>query len=133
MPFRYSKQRELIYENLMNRNDHPTASQVYEDLKVNHPELSLGTVYRNLNFLVNEKRIRCIDLGNTTDHYDALTIPHHHFVCQRCKKIYNVFLDNKDDIANLKTSTNHLIKQINIVMSGICENCLKEMNFKEEN
>ena len=55
---RYSKQRELIYQNLKNRCDHPTAEKIYSDLKIDNPELSLGTVYRNLNFLVKVNKIR---------------------------------------------------------------------------
>ena len=49
---RYSKQRELIFNNLKHRYDHPTAEMIYQDLKVDYPHLSLGTVYRNLNQLV---------------------------------------------------------------------------------
>lgn len=52
---RYSKQRELIYENLKARCDHPTAEAIYSDLKKDNPGLSLGTVYRNLNFLADAK------------------------------------------------------------------------------
>ena len=44
---RYSKQRELIFNNLKHRYDHPTAEMIYQDLKVDYPHLSLGTVYRN--------------------------------------------------------------------------------------
>ena len=55
---RYSKQRELIYENLKARCDHPTAEAIYSDLKKDNPGLSLGTVYRNLNFWSNNRPFR---------------------------------------------------------------------------
>ena len=51
---RYSRQRELIYEALMHTDQHPTAEMIYQWLKPTNPNLSLGTVYRNLNLLVDE-------------------------------------------------------------------------------
>ena len=51
---RYSKQREAIFENLQSRYDHPTADMVYTDLKRDFPNISLGTVYRNLSLLAEE-------------------------------------------------------------------------------
>ena len=68
---RYSKQRELIFNNLKHRYDHPTAEMIYQDLKVDYPHLSLGTVYRNLNQLVETKQIKKLDLGDTMVHYDG--------------------------------------------------------------
>ena len=68
---RYSKQRVLIFNNLKHRYDHPTAEMIYQDLKVDYPHLSLGTVYRNLNQLVETKQIKKLDLGDTMVHYDG--------------------------------------------------------------
>lgn len=130
MSSRYSKQREMIYNNILNRDDHPTAQMVYEDLKTDHPELSLGTVYRNLNFLANEKRINRLDLGNSTDHFDAITRPHHHFICEKCNQIYDVFLNNDEEIYKLDYNIPHQIKKIKMIMTGVCENCL--VKEKEE-
>ena len=48
---RYSRQRELIYQCLLHTNQHPTAEMIYSWLKPENPNLSLGTVYRNLNLL----------------------------------------------------------------------------------
>lgn len=54
---RYSKQRELIYDAVMNTTEHPTAETIYIWLKPDNPALSLGTVYRNLNQLVEEGNV----------------------------------------------------------------------------
>lgn len=51
---RYSRQRELIYRALLASKAHPTADMVYQMLKPENPNLSLGTVYRNLNLLAEE-------------------------------------------------------------------------------
>ena len=92
---RYSKQRELIFNNLKHRYDHPTAEMIYQDLKVDYPHLSLGTVYRNLNQLVETKQIKKLDLGDTMVHYDGNIQPHMHFMCNCCQTIYD--LDNNDE------------------------------------
>ena len=63
---RYSYQREVIYNNVMSRKDHPTAEQIYEDVKKEIPNISLGTVYRNLNFLSDEGKILKVDLESGT-------------------------------------------------------------------
>ena len=87
---RYSKQRELIYQNLKARCDHPTAESIYSDLKVDNPGLSLGTVYRNLNFLVAANKIRKLDVGQSTVHFDADLSAHHHFICNRCQQVFDI-------------------------------------------
>lgn len=67
---RYSKQRELILSNLRNRRDHPTAEMIYQDLKADYPNLSLGTVYRNLNQLCQTRQINRLDIGDPMIRFD---------------------------------------------------------------
>lgn len=123
---RYSKQRELILNNLKERYDHPTAEMIYQDLKVVHPHLSLGTVYRNLSQLVDTKQIKKLDLGDTMVHYDGNIHPHMHFICTCCQTIYD--LDNNDESIKkqLESRYNHRIDIMDINMSGICEKCLSK-------
>ena len=87
---RYSKQRELIYENLKARCDHPTAEAIYSDLKKDNPGLSLGTVYRNLNFLADAKMIRKLDVGQTIVHFDGDISDHYHFICNECNQVFDI-------------------------------------------
>ena len=123
---RYSKQRELIFNNLKHRYDHPTAEMIYQDLKVDYHHLSLGTVYRNLNQLVETKQIKKLDLGDTMVHYDGNIQPHMHFMCNCCQTIY--YLDNNDKkiIKQFEKTYKHHIDVIDINMSGICEKCLEK-------
>ena len=124
---RYSKQRELILNNLKNRHDHPSAELVYNDLKKENPNLSLGTVYRNLNFLADAKMIRKLDIGEQFVHFDGDISDHQHFICQECNEVYDINVDISDIIKD-KVDTNHSISNVNVTMSGICENCLKKKN-----
>ena len=73
---KYSRQRESIREFLMTRHDHPTADMVYHHIRQIYPNISLGTVYRNLSLLVNLGSIRKISTGDGPDRFDAATAPH---------------------------------------------------------
>ena len=64
----YSKQREAILNELQNRCDHPTATQVYEGVKKVIPNISLGTVYRNLASLVESGEILSVAVGDGKEH-----------------------------------------------------------------
>ena len=95
---RYSKQREMIFEYLKNTTAHPTAETVYNDLKAQSPQLSLATVYRNLNLLVEMGKAVKLDTGENVDRFDANTDNHYHFVCTCCHKVSDIFDGILEDI-----------------------------------
>ena len=111
---RYSKQRELIYENLKARCDHPTAEIIYTELKKDNPSLSLGTVYRNLNFLADAKMIRKLDVGQTIVHFDADLSAHHHFICNECQQVYDIFYNDEIISNDAQRQTDHRIEKLQI-------------------
>lgn len=127
MKRRYSKQRELIKNNLINRSDHPDANVIYQELKSTNPELSLGTVYRNLNILVENGEILQLGLNKKFAHYDGNTLEHHHFICDSCQQIYDLDLDTSFfNELMAKSDTIHEIKSTEITFRGICRQCEKE-------
>lgn len=79
---KYSRQRESIKAFLYGRHDHPTADAVYTGIREEFPNISLGTVYRNLNLLVELGEINKVTCGDGKDHFDADTSPHYHFICR---------------------------------------------------
>lgn len=87
---RYSRQRELIYHALMESKEHPTAEMLYAWLKPSNPNLSLGTVYRNLNLLAEEGII--VRMPFSVERYDATTAPHPHFRCVKCGCVKDIEL-----------------------------------------
>lgn len=119
---RYSRQRELIYEALLHTKEHPTAEMVYQWLKPENPNLSLGTVYRNLNLLADEGQI--MRLAFPVERYDATTQPHCHFRCDQCGSVYDVEMayDIELDQRALECS-HHQIRGHELLFRGICENC----------
>ena len=123
---RYSKQRELILSNLQNRHDHPTAEMIYQDLKLEHPNLSLGTVYRNLNQLYQNKQINRLDLGDPMIRFDGNMKPHMHFICDQCGMIYDIDTSENSIKQQLQTMHHHQIKTIHIKMTGTCQQCFQK-------
>ena len=84
---KYSRQRESIKEFLMSRKDHPTADMVYENMKNIYPNISLGTVYRNLSLLADIGEIQKLASYGGADRFDARTDEHCHFMCTECGRV----------------------------------------------
>ena len=76
---KYSRQREAIKDYLSSVTTHPTADTVYLNVKQEFPNISLGTVYRNLNLLAEIDDAIKISTPNGGDRFDGRTMPHYHF------------------------------------------------------
>ena len=87
---RYSKKREAILHALRMTESHPTAEWLYQQLKPDHPDLSLGTVYRNLTLFRQQGLIRSVGVVDGHERFDANTDTHTHFVCQRCHSVIDI-------------------------------------------
>lgn len=88
---RYSKQRELITDILKCRKDHPTADMIYQSARMIEPNISLGTIYRNLKLLADEGEIITLETEDKKLHYDGDVSRHSHFICSDCGKIIDLF------------------------------------------
>lgn len=88
---RYSKQRELITEIIKGRKDHPTADMIYNSARELEPNISLGTVYRNLKLLADEGVIITLETEDKRLHYDGDISRHSHFICNKCGRIVDLF------------------------------------------
>lgn len=108
---KFSRQREAIMDYLRHTKDHPTADMVYTHVQMLYPNVSLGTVYRNLNLLVEEGEILRLPYGNDCDRFDANVMPHYHFVCNCCKQVLDLNT----------TSLEHINTLANVGFDGIVE------------
>lgn len=94
MSLKYSRQREAIKEFLFKRKDHPTADTVYMEVRKEFPNISLGTVYRNLTLLADMGEIARINVGDGVDHFDPDVSLHYHFICKACGCVQDLGLEN---------------------------------------
>ena len=120
----HSKQREAILDFLATRKDHPTADVVYTNVRKQLPNISLGTVYRNLTLLSDNGEILRLRVGDGTDHFDADISPHYHFICKNCGCVLDLEMDNIDKINEIAAKNfNGEIEGHCTYFYGLCSNC----------
>ena len=117
---RYSKQREALLRLLCSTKSHPDAEWLYIGLKKEYPNISLGTVYRNLRQLADAGEILEISDG-ATSHFDGDISPHYHMKCNTCRGIYDIHKDNVS--ISVKTEDGFLIDGISLMLNGVCRSC----------
>ncbi len=124
---KYSRQRESIKEYLYSTYDHPTADTVYLNVKQEYPNISLGTVYRNLNLLAELGEVIKITTPYGGDRFDGHTHPHYHFCCSKCGKVVDLDLEDMSYI-NKEASKNFdgIIESHSMMFYGTCGDCVKK-------
>lgn len=124
MALKYSRQREEIRSFLLTRKDHPTADVVYENVRKTYPNISLGTVYRNLQLLSDLGEIQKVNVGDGLDHFDADISTHHHFICSSCGSVIDLDMEDIDFLPKLaEKNFNGKISGCAVYFYGICYNC----------
>ena len=121
---RNSAVRNSIYEYLCGTKEHPSAEMIYNDLKGDNPNLSLGTVYRNLKQLEEIGKIIRVTNVNNHERYDANCEDHVHFVCERCGRVIDIMDADMEAVklaCNLTAGVK--IKRMQLVIEGTCEFC----------
>ena len=128
---KYSRQREMIKNCLINRHDHPTADTLYMTMREEFPNISLGTVYRNLNLLVDLGEIRKLSFGNGPDRFDADTHPHYHFVCRECGQVQDLSMETSRQLtADAQQYCSGQIDSHITYFYGVCDRCMKKTDEK---
>ncbi len=124
---RKTVQKRAVMEVLKAAKRHLTADEVYEVVRKRVPHISLGTVYRNLEMLVETGQATKVDLGEGKSRFDSRTDRHHHFRCTHCGRIYDVPFFHLDDVASeVMKEAAFKATDIQVILEGICERCLKK-------
>lgn len=135
MARRYSIQKQMVLDALQVL-DHPTARDVVAEIKKTYPHISLGTVYRNLNLLVEDGIVRRLIFPDSPERFDIQTYDHYHLRCINCGTIVNIDGAYCDDIdARIASKTGLVIESHAIFFSGLCLTCqqkIKEKNKRRE-
>lgn len=124
MAIKNSRQRQIIKDFLMTRKDHPTADTVYMNVRQQLPNISLGTVYRNLTLLADMGEIVRLRVGDGVDHFDADTSRHYHFICSKCGQVMDLKMDTLDNIIDIAgMNFNGEIQGHITYFYGVCGDC----------
>ena len=120
---RNTRQREEILDFLHSKREHYTAVQIYDAVRQKIPDISLGTVYRNLGKLVESGEIVTVGTEDKSLCYDGFLLPHDHFVCTECKKIFDLEFKRSEPKGII--SSGFEIQYGRTVYYGICPECKK--------
>ncbi len=121
---RKSKQKETILNFLKGTSSHPTASCIYEEVRKEIPNISLGTVYRNLGLLKQEDKILELDLAGSLSRFDGDTRSHYHFRCEQCGRVFDVD-ESVDTESNERVArkTGFKVSHHILEFRGLCQDC----------
>lgn len=122
---RLTIQKKAILDYLKKTNSHPDGEKIYKEVKKKIQTISKSTVYRILNQLREKGEIQEISLGKS--HFDGNVNFHYHFICEKCKKVFDIFEDKKE-IERIKRKIKvGEIKNIQILIYGKCQECSKKV------
>ena len=126
---KYSRQRAAILSFLRSRKDHPSAEFVYMNVKEQFPNISLGTVYRNLTFLVDNGMAMKVPCSDGSVHFDGNVNPHYHFQCSCCKSVIDLDMGDISYIdKEAARNFDGMIQGHSIYFCGLCRDCLQNQN-----
>ena len=128
MAKRNSFQRQLVLD-MLKMLDHPTAQDVYNEIREEYPRMSLGTVYRNLHQMAEDGEVRRLSFPDSPDRFDIHTKPHQHIRCIQCGCYYNIEESNLGDIdRSVERDTGFVVTAHQMLFDGICPACRDSQN-----
>jgi Fur family transcriptional regulator, peroxide stress response regulator len=124
---RMTRQLAAVYEALRADPTHPSADEIYQRVRQTLPQISLGTVYRNLQRLVEEGRIHLLLVGERIARYDSMLTEHDHFICLQCGKVVDVLLD-RDRQVNVAPllEQGFTVATHSLSVHGLCLHCAQK-------
>jgi len=128
---RSTRQLTTIYETLRDDPSHPSADEIFLRVRKTLPRISLGTVYRNLQRLVEEGKLRVLPSGGRSTRYDPVVTEHDHFICRQCGKIFDVLVtgDRQIDFTAL-VEQGFTIAAQSLSIHGCCRDCSLKIGDK---
>ena len=119
---RSTRQLEAVWDAVKGETSHPTADQIYETVRSVIPNISLGTVYRNLQKLVAEGRLQVLTLGRTR-RFDPMVKGHDHFICEKCGRVYDAFVNAKKIFSSYLPREGFTVTSHELSLYGTCREC----------
>jgi Fe2+ or Zn2+ uptake regulation protein len=121
---RMTNQRLEIISFLQSTREHPTAEKIYYEIRKKLPKISLGTIYRNLEILAEKNLVKKFNFGENKDRFDGDTSSHHHFYCNRCRRVIDLVLPDTYQLKERVENSEHvIIENFGIIFKGKCNIC----------
>lgn len=122
-----SAQRDCIVGFMRDNYSHPTAYEIYDGVKKQFPKISLGTVYRNLEYLTQNNIIKKIRKAGTVDRYDYVRERHNHAMCSECGKIFDFYFPLNRAAVQSAVGDGIIIADADFLVVGVCAECRKKL------
>jgi Fur family peroxide stress response transcriptional regulator len=122
---RNSRQKTAILACVQSAENHPTADWIFNQVREDIPNISLGTVYRNLNQLVSDGLIGAYQYGKTVC-YDGVTERHDHFRCLQCNTIIDIDVLGSDIVSQINHEQDFHVSKASLELVGTCKSCLNQ-------
>jgi len=130
MKRRDTKQREAILGVLRNTKAHPTADWIYEQVKKEIPNISKGTVYRNLQVLLEDGAITELNLSGTLSRFEVKQERHYHFRCEQCGHVFDVDEPVNDELdERVAKRTGFVVSHHQTEFRGLCKDCQRAIRI----
>jgi Fur family peroxide stress response transcriptional regulator len=122
---RNTKQLKIIWEAVKDETSHPTADQIFLKVRGKLSNISLGTVYRNLQKLVGDGKLQVLTLGRA-QHFDPLVAEHQHFICEQCDQVYDILLNSHDrQLLSRMPDARFTVTSHKLAFFGHCKRCAR--------
>ena len=124
-PKKNFRKRTAILSYLRQAYEHPSAEMVYNHLKAEIPDLSLGTVYRNLSMFKNQGEIISLGTVNGVERFDGNIEPHVHFICNGCDAVIDLPQIQAPEELNrqVNQATGGIVEMSHLTFTGYCKEC----------
>jgi Fur family peroxide stress response transcriptional regulator len=120
-------QRLAIYKALIESKNHPSAENIFNQIRASFPDIALDTIYRNLSTFSDVGIIHLVEGYVEAKRYDPNTKPHHHFRCTKCNRLLDLHTDSFGKLkVPHKIKKKYNISNIKIVLEGECDGCFKK-------
>lgn len=117
-------QREAVLRVIRDRDDHPTANEIFEAARAILPAISHATVYNSLRYLRETGLVREINFGDSASRYDGITARHDHAICTNCGKLVDFDLNEAADLMRAAARKSRFKpERVYLTLMGLCPQC----------
>jgi len=122
--YKLTPQRDAVFQVILNREDHPTASEIFEAARQRLPTISYATVYNSLRYLKEAGLVHEIKFGDSASRYDRETDRHDHAICNGCGKLVDFDLPQTAELMQAAARKSRFKPEsVHLTLRGLCSNC----------
>jgi len=116
--------QRLEIVDILYKNGHLNIDDLYKNLKIKFPSLSLATIYKNINTMCEKLFLSEVKIPNSKSVYELSKSEHSHVICSDCNNIMDIQLDTSSIYTQAQTLSNFKLKHSSIILNGLCPNCI---------